>query len=213
MFQDYKNTLIVQEIRASISNYMAKARDRYPKSDEDRKRFDYNEDNVDDVLETALIMLDCSFAKEPELFEDYPQITEFLNNCDFRVAEDPINDYIEYCFNLSGEYQNEEELSDETINFINRMSENVVDKIASTMAKTNCDWVACDEAYSNALFEVLKEANAPDFSTKDWSLIEKYGCGINFTPLDKEFLSEISQTNPFKRIFERSKGNDLSLEF
>lgn len=213
MFQDYKNTLIVQEIRASISNYMAKARDQYPKSDEDRKRFDYNEDNVDDVLETALIMLDCSFAKEPELFEDYPQITEFLNNCDFRVAEDPINDYIEYCFNLSGEYQNEEELSDETINFINRMSKNVVDKIASTMAKTNCDWVACDEAYSNALFEVLKEANAPDFSTKDWSLIEKYGCGINFTPLDKDFLSEISQTNPFKRIFERSKGNDLSLEF
>ena len=143
MFQDYKNTLIVREIRASISNYMAKARDQYSKSDEDLKRFDYNEDNVDDVLETALIMLDCSFAKEPELFADYPQITEFLNNCDFKVAEDPINDYIEYCFNLSGEYQNEKELSDETINLINRMSENVVDKIASTMAKTNCDWIVC----------------------------------------------------------------------
>lgn len=213
MFQDYKNTLIVREIRASISNYMAKARDQYSKSDEDLKRFDYNEDNVDDVLETALIMLDCSFAKEPELFADYPQITEFLNNCDFKVAEDPINDYIEYCFNLSGEYQNEKELSDETINLINRMSENVVDKIASTMAKTNCDWIVCDEAYSNALFEVLKEANVSDFSIKDWSFIEKYGCGINFTPFNKEFFSEISQTSSFKRIFERSKSNDLSLEF
>lgn len=192
---------------------MAKARDRYSNSDENRKRFDYNEDDVDSVLETALIILDCSCAKESKLFTDYPQITNFLDNCDFRVVEDSINDYIEYSFDISGDYENEKELTYETINFINRMSEKVVDEIVGNMIKNDCDWCGCDEKYSDALFKVLKESNFYHFWTKDWRRIEKYGCGINFTPLDKEFLSEISQTNPFKRIFERSKGNDLSLEF
>lgn len=213
MFQDYKNTLIVQEIRASISNYMAKARDQYPKSDEDRKRFDYNENHADALLETALIVLDCSFEKEPELFVDYPQITEFLNNCDFEVVEDSTHDYIEYYLKVSDEYKNEKALSNKTIDLINRMSENFINEMASTMTKNKYNWSSCDEVYSNALLEVLKEANVPDFSIKDWSLIEKYGCGINFTPFNKEFFSEISQTSSFKRIFERSKNNDLSLEF
>lgn len=213
MFQDYQNIIIVKELKTSLSNCMAKARDQYPKSDEDRKRFDYNENHVDALLETALIVLDCSFEKEPELFADYPRIAEFLNNCNFEVVEDSTHDYIEYYLKVSDEYKNEKALSNKTIDLINRMSENFINEMASTMTKNKCNWNSCDEVYSNALLEVLKEANVPDLSIKDWSLIEKYGCGINFTPFNKEFFSEISQTSSFKRIFERSKNNDLSLEF
>ena len=59
----------------------------------------------------------------------------------------------------------------------------------------------------------------PNFSTKNWELINKYSSRMDFTPFNVEFFSEVSLSekqqvrSPFERIIDKSKSEDLSLEF
>ena len=216
---DCLETTIVRSLKDALSENMSIVKENNLANGEVPENFYYTENTIDRILEHALIMLDCSYAKSPALFSQYPQITDFLDKSDFKIIND-LDGGMEYCFNISNKYKNPESINEKTYKFLDYVSKDILNQYVELMTSVGCSWDTCDDTFASALYEVFREnTTLPNFSTKNWELINKHSSRMEFTPFNVEFFSEASlfeknqKRNPFERIFDKSKSEDLSLEF
>lgn len=216
---DCLETIIVRSLKDALSENMSIVKENNLVNGEVPENFDYTENAIDRILEHALIMLDCSYAKSPALFSQYPQITYFLDKSDFKIVDDQSGG-MQYFFNISDKYKNPESLNEKTYKFLDYVAKDVLNQYIELMTSVDCSWDTCDDVFASALYEVFREnTTLPNFSTKSWELINEYSSRMDFTPFNIEFFSEVSLSekqqvrNPFERIFDKSKSEDLSLEF
>lgn len=219
MFIDYTETTIVRGLKDALSMNIAVEMEKSAATQECSENFNYTENTIDRILEHTLIMLDCSYAKSPALFSQYPQITDFLDKSDFKIVDD-LGGGMQYFFNISDKYKNPKSINEKTYKFLDYVAKDVLNQYVELMTSVGCSWDTCDDTFASALYEVFREnTTLPNFSTKNWELINKYSSHMDFTPFNVEFFSEVSLSekqqvrNPFERIFDKSKSEDLSLEF
>lgn len=218
MFINYTETTIVRGLKDALSTNIAVEKEKSVATQECSENFDYAENTIDRILEHALIMLDCSYAKSPALFSQYPQITYFLDKSDFKIVDDQSGG-MEYFFNISDKYKNPESLNEKTYKFLDYVAKDVLNQYVELMTSVGCSWDTCDDTFASALYEVFRETTLSNFSTKNWELINEHSSRMEFTPFNVEFFSEVSlfeknqKRNLFEKIFDKSKSEDLSLEF